>query len=584
MTLDFPDNSVLLHDAERGSWLRFCNPEAVLVARSPAEVLPVLEAIEARVATGGYGVGWVAYEAAPGFDALAVRPDPGSFPLVWFGHFSTAEAIAWTPRSSQAIGFDWSPSVSDGAYRAAIRRISDYIAAGETYQVNYSLRLRAQLAVEPFALFANMVAAQGAGYSAYVQTPEWAICSSSPELFWRRQGTAIASRPMKGTSARGLWSDADREQARALQRSLKNRAENVMVVDMVRNDLNRIGSDVRVQSLFDLEQYPTLWQLTSTVTCTSTASVAEVFGATFPPASIVGAPKARTMEIIAELEDSPRRIYTGSIGFFTRDRVQFNVAIRTVTVDRQTQAAEYGVGGGIVWDSTDRAELDECRTKAQVLARSVPEFELLETLLWTPEGGYFLRDRHLRRLSDSADYFAFTCDETAIARELDRLSADFPPAPRKVRLLVAKSGAIRVESAAIAPTNAAIGVGLARNPVDETDPFLYHKTTHRTVYETALRARGRCDDVLLWNRRGELTEACWGNLVLELDGQLVTPPVRCGLLAGTFRDSLLERGTLRERVVTVPDLDRATQLFVINSVRQFQPATFQTAVPARSRP
>ncbi|WP_040655345.1 chorismate-binding protein [Rubidibacter lacunae] len=571
----FSDRTVLLHDAAARHWLLFRAPTEIYVARSPAEVVRVLNTVQAQVtATGCYAAGFVAYEAAPGFDSALIARSPGEFPLAWFGIYPRPESFAWPDTRPANVPLLWEPSVDDCGYRDAIRRIAAYIAAGDTYQVNYSFRLRSPLTFAPWDLFQQAIAAQGAGYSAYVQLPDWTICSSSPELFWQRQGRSLSSRPMKGTIARGLWSQQDRVRARWLQQSEKNRAENVMIVDMVRNDFNRIADrgSVSVLGLFDLEQYPTLWQMTSTVDCTSDAGLAEVFRAVFPPASIVGAPKARTMEIIAELEDSPRRIYTGSIGFVTRDRAQFNVAIRTVLVDRRAQTAEYGVGGGIVWDSSDRAEQEECHTKARVLSYVEPRFSLLETLLWTPRDGYFLLSLHLQRLQDSAAYFAHALDATAIRQNLECLGNRLPPHPHKVRLLVTKSGAVRLEHYLHQPAATTVRLQLAREPVDAGDRFLYHKTTHRRIYDRALAERGNCDDVLLWNRDGEATETCYCNLVAELDGQLVTPPLHCGLLAGTYRSWLLKQGKISEQAIAVADLKRCNRLFVINSVQQWRSA------------
>ncbi len=296
----------------------------------------------------------------------------------------------------------WEPSICRKTYEAGIQKVRELIRKGDTYQVNYTYRLRAGFAGDPWALFAGMVQAQGAHYSAFIHAGDWVICCASPELFFRRQGADLLCRPMKGTSPRGLWSADDAAQAEALRTSVKNQAENVMIVDMVRNDLGRVArlGSVGVRSLFDVEKYPTLWQMTSTVKCETSASVPEIFGALFPAASITGAPKVRTMAIISELEDSPRRIYTGSIGFIAPGGfAQFNVAIRTVLIDRHAQAAEYGVGGGIVWDSVPETEFEECQTKSRILTTPRPQFALLETMRWTPKEGFYLLDLHLRRLA-----------------------------------------------------------------------------------------------------------------------------------------------------------------------------------------
>jgi para-aminobenzoate synthetase/4-amino-4-deoxychorismate lyase len=376
---------------------------------------------------------------------------------------------------------------------------------------------------------------------------------------------------MKGTAARGLTQTEDQAQAEALRTSEKEQAENVMIVDMVRHDLGRVAEtgSVTVPHLFEVEKYPTVWQMTSTIEDRTTASLCEIFQALFPPASITGAPKVRTMEIIAQLEPSPRRIYTGAIGFVAPGRrAQFNVAIRTLLLDRRTGQAEYSVGGGITWGSQPEAEWQECRDKARILTTRVPAFSLLETLVWTAEEGYFLLARHLQRLEQSRLYFGFKVDLPAVRLELDRLAARLAQKRQKVRLLVTREGRITLEAEALsAPDPAPPRVMLASGPADSSDPFLYHKTTNRGLYEAARAACPGCDDVLLFNKRGEVTESTIANLAVEIEGKLCTPPVQCGLLPGTLRADLLERGELFERSITVEEMLRSPRVFLLNSVR-----------------
>ncbi len=378
---------------------------------------------------------------------------------------------------------------------------------------------------------------------------------------------------MKGTSRRGLSSDDDLLAADRLRRSPKNRAENVMIVDMVRNDLGKVArpGSVAVSRMYDVEQYPTVWQMTSTVEARTDATVPEILTALFPPASITGAPKVRTMEIIRELEDSPRHIYTGALGWMAPGRIaQFSVAIRTLLADRSNTEAEYGVGGGIVWDSDPREEYEECLTKAAVLARRPVTFSLLETLLWTPGAGFVLLDDHLSRLRSSARYFGFAFDEAAIRGRLREATGGFVSAPhRRVRLLLTRVGEITVESASLEPLRAAgpPSVRLAVESVDIRNPFLYHKTTQRDAYDRARSRAGPCDDVILWNERHEITESCIANVVVSIDGTLFTPPVACGLLGGVARARALRSGTIRERVIRVDDVRRAERIFLTNAVR-----------------
>jgi para-aminobenzoate synthetase / 4-amino-4-deoxychorismate lyase len=571
MTALVADNCVLVHDARRRRWRLYRDPIEVRTTGRLERVVPMLRDLEARVAKERFhAAGFLAYEAAPAFDpALKVRADD-TFPLLWFGLYPAPEEIELPAARPEAGRVDWAPSISVETYRAAVARIKDYIRTGDTYQVNYSFRLRSQLEQNPNELFLQMIAAQGPGYGAFVNAGDWIVCCASPELCFQLAGRDLVCRPMKGTAARGLRLGDDLARSAGLQRSAKDRAENVMIVDMVRNDLGRIADwgSVQVTSLFDVEKYPTLWQLTSTVRAATSAGVTEILHALFPAASITGAPKARTMEIIAGLETAPRRTYTGSIGFIAPDReAQFNVAIRTVLVDRRTRTAEYGVGGGIVWESVAAAEHAECRTKAAIITRSRPDFSLLETLRWTPEEGSFLLDGHLRRLRESADYFSFPLDLERIRRDLERFTQTFPPRPQRVRLLVTRTGEPSLATQDLDPTPADIRVCLAKQPVDVSDPFLYHKTTHRRVYDDARVACPGFADVLLWNERGEMTESCFANLVVELDGEQITPPVECGLLPGVYRAHLLATRQAREGIVRREDLARCPRIWLVNSVR-----------------
>ena len=291
------------------------------------------------------------------------------------------------------------------------------------------MRMHASIERDPFYLFLQLTDAQQSSYGAYLNTGRYAICSASPELFFELDGDRLRSRPMKGTASRGQTLAADRIQAERLHHSVKNRAENVMIVDMVRNDMARVAEigSVRVLRLFEIERYPTVLQMTSTVECRTRASLPEIFTALFPCASVTGAPKIRTMQIIRDLEPGPRGVYTGAIGFVAPGRrARFNVAIRTVVVDTVAGEAEYGTGSGIVWESDSAEEYQECRLKARILTVMPRAFDLLESLLWTPESGCFLLERHLDRLRDSAEYFDFPFDERKIRTQLGEFAEALP--------------------------------------------------------------------------------------------------------------------------------------------------------------
>ncbi len=563
-------------------WRLFRDPALVVEARALDEIGPALRRIEGLVEGEGlHAVGFLAYEAAPAFDpALETRPADG--PLLWFGLYSGAEPFELPPPTAPAA-LDWRPDQSRDEHARAIERIKALIAAGDTYQVNYTMRLRAPFDGDAWALFVQLAHAQPSPYAAFIDTGDLALCSVSPELFFRLEGRVLSARPMKGTAARGRTLAEDHARANWLRASEKNRAENVMIVDMMRNDIGRVArvGSVCVPELLTVERYPTVWQMTSTVAAETDAGLPEILTALFPCASITGAPKARTMQIIRELERAPRRVYTGCIGSYAPGRrALFSVAIRTVLVDRAAALAEYGVGGGIVWDSASAEEYEECMLKARVLTAPHPGFALLETLLWRPDSGYALLDRHLARLAESARYFGVPLDPALARRTLEGLADALPHADQRVRLLVSQDGAPRCEHAPLAPApDRPVLLGLAPAPVDSADPLLYHKTTARHVYEAALAACPGCDDAVLWNERGELTETCIGNLALRLDGALLTPPVASGLLPGTLRAELLERGALREQTLTLADLERCEELFVLNSVRGMRLARLAHAPP-----
>ncbi len=566
-------NSGMVHDARCACWRRFHGLREIRAARHWVEVMPLLEWVENQVAADGvWAMGFVTYEAAPAMDpALAVRPS-GSLPLAWFGIYESAEPVALAALAPDEIkpALAWEPGASLPAYREAIRKIKNYIQAGETYQVNYTLRLRAGFPQRPWPFFRQMLAAQEARYGAYIETRDWAIASASPELFFEGDGGRLVSRPMKGTRPRGLCFEDDEAQAGQLRSSAKERAENVMIVDMVRNDLGRVArpGSVRVGSLFEVERYRTLWQMTSQVECQTDHGLPEIFRALFPAASITGAPKPRTMRIISELEMDPRGVYTGAIGFVAPGgRAQFAVAIRTLHLDKTCHRAEYGVGGGIVWDSTAEAEYEECRIKAGVLAAPVPEFRLLETMLWTPEAGFSLLDEHLIRLQKSARYFDFRFHREHIETGLREAARPLPSRPHKFRLLVARDGTPGIEIHPVEPWAQPVRLGLARQPVQTANVFLYHKTTHREVYEQARRDHPEAGDVLLWNERGEITESCLANVLVKIGGEWFTPPLACGLLPGTFRAQLLAQGAVREKVIKTGELSHCAQILLVNSVR-----------------
>jgi para-aminobenzoate synthetase/4-amino-4-deoxychorismate lyase len=555
----------LVQDGTR--WLRFGGFTRELACHRPADVAAVLRDLESGVEDGLYAAGFLCYEAGAAFGLPGSR-DTGALPLVWFGLYEWVEETG-APRldaSAAALPIRWQPGLDREEYVAHVERIAQHISAGDTYQVNFTFPLVADFEGDPTLLFARLVTAMQPRHAAYLDLGRYVIASVSPELFFERDGNALVTRPMKGTATRGSTPADDDARAHALAASEKDRAENIMVVDMLRNDLGKVAAtgSVRAAPLFEVERYPTLFQMTSTVSALSDAPLGVIIRHLFPCASITGAPKHRTMEIIESFEREPRGIYTGAIGFVCPGgRASFNVAIRTVLVDRDEGRARYGVGSGIVADSLPEHEYRECLLKAAVLDQE--PFRLLETLLWTPGTGYVLLEEHLARLTRSASYFGTDAPVRALAQRALESAAPAEPVSTRVRLLVDLAGRCEVETSRLGNAPGRLRVALAQGPIDSSSPWLYHKTTRRQTYAAALAGRPDCDDVLLWNERGEVTESTRANLVVDGEEGPLTPPVESGLLPGTFRARLLAEGGARERVLTIQDLDQR-RIRLINSV------------------
>ena len=569
-----------IYDAAERCWLEFRRPVRVLVAHRSDDVLPLLAEIDAA---GTWAAGYLSYEAARGCDASLPDRDSAD-PLAWVCLFDEPARHDSLPEpAAEYIAEPWQSPANKQAYRDAIDEIKRYIAQGDTYQVNYTYPTRSHLHGSAYSYFHHLRRAQPCDYPAYLATGERTICSLSPELFFALDGETIVTKPMKGTIARDVDPARDEANAETLRHCQKNRAENMMIVDMMRNDLGKIAQPGSVQPgpVFEIEPLSKVWQMTSTVRARTQAGIADIFSALFPCASITGAPKRRTMEIIQQLEPQPRGVYTGAIGFRTPSgRCQFSVAIRTVVVQPSGEMT-YNQGGGIVWDSTTESEYTESQLKGRFLDSAKSNVQLLETMKLQPDGTVFLLDLHLNRLARSASQLGFSMDRQAIqdaiqvasqeAREHNPLAG----AEWILRLLLWSDGRSDLSTKplgtpAIEPTQ----IELAATPVNSSNLFLRHKTTGRSVYESASRSAASASEAILWNERGEVTESVIANIAVKRGDRWVTPPLSCGLLGGTYRQTLLQRGELHEAIVTVKELQAAEEIALINSVRLWRKASW----------
>lgn len=563
----------IVRDAKHRCWRSFSQPIQVFSTSKLDEIAPMLLQIEQLTQSGFWAIGFLSYEAAPAFDSALKVKSSGRMPLLWFSIFDNSETIELPGVEENFYLGPWQPDLSRNDYKSPVQSILTSIGRGDSYQVNFTFRQRAHFCGDSFDCFLAMLARQRTDYATFIDAPEFSVCSVTPELFFLRDGNFVLTKPMKGTRSRNNLLSEDLAQAETLKLSPKDRSENVMIVDMIRNDLSRVAEDgsVRLSSLFDVEKYPTVWQMTSSVEARCNKSLVEIIGALFPCASITGAPKARTMKLISELERSPRELYCGALGLMSpgsSSYSQFSVAIRTLTVDKSLNQASYGIGSGIVWDSEPDAEFEECLVKAQALPEPRSKFALIETLLWEQDSGYFLLNEHLERLTKSANFFGISCCPHQVR---EHLFAQIPEQASnvKVRLLLQQNGELEFEIGDVPENKNIFRLALAPFAVRSDSIFLRHKTTERRAYRAASEACPAYDDVILWNERGEVTETCIANIAFKIAGIWYTPPVSCGLLAGVYRNRLIHNGTLKEKVLTVSELATVEDYAIVNSVRRW---------------
>ena len=598
--------TVLLHSSRPGvsaiSRL-FISPLKILELREFAEIPALFGQIEDAIRRGHLAAGYFAYHCGEYFEPTAKLRRRETDPFAWFGiyerchSFNHSTAAFDSDPPHLALQKDQVPvettagptsiefALSQQQFTERIAQIHDWIRAGDVYQLNFTFPLHARFAEDPSALYARLSAAQPVDYGAFLHTaPGRHILSFSPELFFSIDGERhITTQPMKGTAPRGRTTIEDREIAEWLANDSKNRAENVMIVDLIRNDLGRLCTfgSIHVDKLFEVKRYPSLWQMTSRIAGDLVPDIKyeEIFRALFPCGSITGAPKVRAMQLLTQIELESRGVYTGAIGYFSREQTVFNVAIRTLELE--DHRAMMGVGGGIVIDSHPTTEYQECRLKADFLTRSAEPFSLIETILWN--GIFPLLELHLDRLADSGDYFDFTCNrETVRAALLAAASGFADNRPRKVRLLLDAGGTLHIESAILPNAEdlaSPLRVCIAAKRTDPADRFLFHKTTRRELYNDAFTAAFSSGfaDILFLNTRGEITEGAVNNLFIEKSGRWYTPPIDCGVLPGVYRRHLLTtRPEIEEKILSINDLKAADSVYLSNAVRGLRPVSIDS--------
>jgi para-aminobenzoate synthetase/4-amino-4-deoxychorismate lyase len=568
--------ALILDDDAQGRLEAFARPLGAIHASTAEEVPVALDAIEAALASGRYVAGYFSYELGYVLERRLVTllPSARDVPLLWFGVFDAPAIIvgasldaafdSWIAGRAYAgsLTHEWDRA----AYGARFDRLRQLIAAGDLYQANLSFRSRFAFVGDALSYFRSLRSHSAARYGAYIDDGERQILSLSPELFFDLKADgALMTRPMKGTAAREADPAADALARLNLAESTKNRAENLMIVDLLRNDLGRIAEigSVGVHDLFAVETYPTVHQMVSTVTAQLKpgTGVEAVVRALFPCGSVTGAPKIRAMEVIAELEQGPRGVYCGAIGVFAPDgSARFNVAIRTLTI--ANGRGELGIGGAVVQDSDSASEYAECLLKARFVEVARCPLELIETLRFGPREGFVRLDLHLARLAHSAAAFGIAFDEN-VARQALHAAAENAIEGLRVRLVLSEDGAFACTASPLSRPEAAWTYAVSPRAVMSTDALAQHKTNWRDLYDgehARLSKMLGCNEVIFLNERGEVVEGSRTNVFVAREGKLLTPPLSAGALDGILRRSLIGEGRCIEAVLRPQDLTGETYL------------------------
>lgn len=583
--------SVLLLDVlKRRTALFYETPIEIVTCTRLEDVDACLHRLEAAQNQGLYAAGYLAYELGYAFEEkLRNRFVEGNEPLLWFGVYENAEELSLKEAfdlldrdSVDGVASIGKPvfDMTADEYETAFSRVREYLAKGDIYQVNLTLRARFKHRGASGKLFQDLLRRQPVEFAAFVQLEDRTVLSLSPELFLERQGSVLRTRPMKGTEPRGRFASEDARIARELANDPKQRSENIMIVDLMRNDLSRIAEtgSVKVTKLCEVERYQSVQQMTSTIEASVPRSTgfANIVRHLFPCGSITGAPKLSAMQIADNLETGSRGVYTGSIGYLAPGGdFCFNVAIRTLVLHENGNGVA-GAGSGVIFDSRSDREYEECALKLKFMTEDVSEFDLIETMAFDPDSGFLLLERHMQRLQKSAAYFGFEFSEETVRSELLEVAAGYKGAQR-VRLLLDREGGTSISATDLPPVDSrtVFNLVIAEETTRSDDRFLFHKTTNRAFYdETRIRyqAETSCQEVLFENEQGYLTEGSYTTLFLKIGGRLLTPALKHGVLPGTFRAGLLEQGLAVEADLIRDDLEKADQVFVGNSVRGLVPA------------
>ena len=562
----------LLAGNEESKNIWISNPEKIVQTFDSSRVDAVLREVEDAVSAGYLATGFISYEV--GYHFLPNMPAiVAGFPLIWFAltkKYHNEAPADFDPHGIAEL-HDLTLDTTLEEYNRAITSIREQIADGNTYQVNYTARYQSEFKGSTRTLYRQLCKKQRVPYAAYIETDEWSVISLSPELFFRKKENRLLMRPMKGTARRGRTLKEDRKLARELLNSEKERAENLMIVDLLRNDLGKVceAGTVAVSQPLVVERYETVLQMTSRIEgiARKDLSFRELMKAVFPSGSVTGAPKLRTMQIIQRLEKSPRGVYTGCIGFVSPEETVFSVAIRTAVI--QDGKLEMGVGSGILYEADASREYEECKLKARFLTDPPVEFELIETILWLPESGYQRLSLHLDRLLESAEYFLIPIERENVMRFLQQ-KLPSTIMPTRVRLTVDRDGKMKISNTELEDLST-FDVRWAFRRTNSGNAFLFHKTTHRPLQLSELlqaREEGYLE-VIFRNERDEVTEGAFSNMWILKNGIYYTPPISSGLLNGTYRRYLLAQENFRaeERELFQEDVEQADAIFISNAIR-----------------